>query len=102
MTAISLTTPIVADGEYKFDTTFRGSREIQFEVTGTFGSGTATLGYQDAAADFCSYKDANGTAIAFSANGGYRCLVPASGILCLKVAGATTPSLLATLTKIPL
>jgi hypothetical protein len=102
MTSIPLSRPITEDGEYKFDTTYRGSRELQFEVTGTFGSGTATIGYQDAAGAFCSYKDGNGAAIAFSANGGYRCLVPASGILCLKVAGATTPSLTATLTKIPL
>ena len=102
MTSKALSTPITADGEYAFTTVFRGSREIQFEVTGTFGSGTATLGYQDASGAFCSYKDASGSAIAFAANGGYRCLVPVSGILCLKVADATTPSLTATITKIPL
>lgn len=102
MTARPLSTPILADGEYSFTTVFRGSREVQFEVTGTFGSGTVTLGYQDASGAFCAYKDAAGSPIAFSANGGYRCLVPVSGILCLKVAGSTTPSLTATITKIPL
>jgi hypothetical protein len=102
MTSRPLSTPIIADGEYAFDTVFRGSREVQFEVTGDFGSGTATLGYQDAAGAFASYKDGNGAAIAFTANGGYRCLVPVSGVLCLKVADSTAPSLTATITKIPL
>jgi hypothetical protein len=101
MTIKSLSNLILADGEYEFLEAVRPGREIVFEISGTFGSGTATFGFRDAAGAFQSFKDANGTAQTATANAVLCVTVPASGVLAVKLAGATTPSLSAAMTKVP-
>jgi hypothetical protein len=100
MTVKSFSNLITADGEFEFLEAFRPGREVVLEVSGTFGSGTATFGFKDAAGDFQSYKDGNGDAETITANGALRVTVPASGVLAVKLAGATTPSLSASAVKV--
>lgn len=101
MTIISLSNKITADGEYEFLDAFRAGREVVMEVSGTFGSGTATFGFKDAAGAFQSYKDDAGDARTTTGNGVLRVTVPASGVLAVKLAGATNPSLTVGITKVP-
>lgn len=101
MTIISLSNKIKADGEYEFLDSVRPGREVVMEIHGTFGSGTATFGFRDGAGAFQSYKDSSGTAQTCTANGALQVTVPASGVLAVKLAGATTPSLTVSVSKLP-
>jgi hypothetical protein len=100
MTIISLSNLIKADGEYEFLDAVRPGRGIVMEIHGTFGSGTATFGFRDGAGAFQSYKDANGTAQTCTANAALQVTVPSSGVLAVKLAGATAPSLTVSINKL--
>jgi hypothetical protein len=102
MTVISFSNKITADGEYEFLDAFRAGRSVVMEVSGTFGSGTATFGFKDAGGAFQSYKDSAGDAVTCTANGALEVVVPASGVLAVKLAGATAPSLTVGAVKRPI
>lgn len=103
MTALTHSTPVIADGEYSFPA-LRAGNTCLINLSGTFGSGTATLGYVNASGSFTSYKDANGTAITLTAAGGITVDMPESDVSgkykpAISLSGATSPSITVTVTK---
>lgn len=98
MTAITLSTPVTADGEFSFPALTPGTSFL-FELSGDFGSGTATLGYVDAAGSFVAYKDGNGSDQTATAATGIVAMAPASGKPALSLTGSTGASITCVFTK---
>lgn len=92
MTAAVVTTNLTADGEYVYPQV-RNLKRSQIEVSGTFGSGTVTIGYDDGAGNFVAFRDGNGTAITCTSAAGWTVDMPISEKLCIKVTGSTAASI---------
>lgn len=115
MIPVPATRVITADGEYAFvDASSRvpagihggKSALLEIDITspadtgdgegedpGTFGGGTVTLGYQGESGLFVPYRDDAGDPITAAVPYGRVVTVPISGIVALKLEGATDPSL---------
>ena len=84
---------ITENGEYGLTARWENSRQI-VEVAGDFGGGTITVGYQDALGEFAPYLTQEGEEYT-ATEGSYWDNVPCppSGIIALKLAGATDPEI---------
>lgn len=101
---ISSTTPVIANGDYSLPWQRAGSKFI-YGVSGTFGGGTATLGYVNPFGTFTAFTSPIGSAYAFTASGSATVFLPTGtvdgqGLFAVTLTGATSPSLTLTLTKI--
>jgi hypothetical protein len=92
MTAINYTTGITADGVYVFQK-FQEGKKYVFRVSGTFGGGTVTPGFDDGAGNFLPFRDANGDAMTATSGDAWEVRLPDSGKPALTVTGSTTPAL---------
>lgn len=95
-TALSPSDAIRADGEYSFPP-LRAGITVTYSLTGTFGSGTATVGYLDAAGNFVSLGKT------FTAAGAVvKTLPETSAGKCtpaVSLAGATSPVIAVSINK---
>lgn len=92
---------ITADGTYKFNFNAFVGQRVLVEVggtasSGTYGSGTISYGYLTEGGVFAAEYDSASAAITATAARKVEMIVPASGIVCVKLAGSTSPSLIAT------
>ena len=83
--------------------TFTAGTEILVTLSGTFGSGTATIGYIAADGTFTAFQDANGSDYAFTARGGIRATLPESdtagkGKVAIKLESSSSAALLPNIT----
>lgn len=98
---ISSTTPVIADGEYSLPYMRTGTKVI-YQLSGTFGGGTATIGYINPLGTFTAFT--GGTNI-FTAPGSAAVMLPngpedGKALPAITLAGATSPAITITLTKI--
>lgn len=96
-TALSPSDAIRADGEYSYPP-LRAGITVTYSLTGTFGSGTATVGYLDASGNFVSLGKT------FTAAGAVvKTLPETSAGKCtpaVSLTGATSPVISTTITKV--
>lgn len=96
-TALSPSDAIRADGEYSYPA-LRAGITVSYSLTGTFGGGTATVGYLDAAGNFVSLGKS------FTAAGAVvKTLPETSAGKCtpaVSLSGATNPALSTTIAKV--
>ena len=86
-------TPITANGNYEFPP-MAPARSFVIEIYGTFGGGTATIGYISPSGIFIAYKTAlAGPNLTTTFEESWILESPGSGQFAILVAGATTPSL---------
>lgn len=58
--------------------TYRPGTEVIIDLSGDFGSGTATIGFIAVDGTFTAFQDSSGSAYAFTARGGIRATLPES------------------------
>ena len=92
MTSIANGGTITANGDYVFPVRASTAR-VPLEVDGTFGGGTVTPGYQGLSGAFVPHRDSAGAIITTTNPATWEVFVPLSGLLAIRVAGATTPAL---------
>lgn len=90
---------ITANGDWTLPAASPGTERL-LEISGTFGSGTITLGYIDAAGAFAAYRNVNAVALTMTAADSAIVAVPSSGVVVIRLASATGPALRVTSTKI--
>ncbi len=84
---------ITADGEHTLGPIPRGQQAC-VQLTGTFGAGTATIGFIPEGGIFTPYSyDADGTPIEFTAGGFATVWAPYNGVIALDLNGATAPEI---------
>jgi hypothetical protein len=100
MTPVPANRTLIANGEYGFadaanqvPTGVYGGKMAFLELDGDFGGGTATLGYEGESGNFVPYRDDAGAEIETLVPYGRQVGVPISGIVAVKLAGATAPAL---------
>lgn len=84
--------PITSNGDYFFECLQPGGRFI-LRVSGAFGGGTVTPGFDDGLGNFVAYRDSLGAVISSTVATGWRFDIPDSAVMGLRVTGATAPNI---------
>lgn len=84
------TTGITSNGTYALVAPFSGTNYALY-AAGTFGSGTATLGFVDSEDTFVPFKNASNQNITLTTSGYAVVLAPPSKLLAVSLTGSTNP-----------
>jgi len=66
---------------------------VLIDLSGNFGGGTAALGFKGGDGLFTAFKDAAGDAVTATGRDAWAFDVPKSGVVVVKLTGATAPAL---------